>query len=202
MRNIFNLNANWVFAKDVAQAPAAMPADWEAVTLPHSWNAVDGQDGGGDYFRGKCCYAKTLAKAFRSIDKLASASLDELLQVDEIGARIAQSIMAYFANEKNQELIERLRQAGVQMEMEEADMSDYTDKLAGKSIVISGVFAHHSRDEYKEIIEKNGGKNVGSISKKTSFILAGENMGPAKLEKAEKLGVPIVNEEEFLKLLE
>ena len=146
--------------------------------------------------------AKTLAKAFRSIDKLASASLDELLQVDEIGARIAQSIMAYFANEKNQELIERLRQAGVQMEMEEADMSDYTDKLAGKSIVISGVFAHHSRDEYKEIIEKNGGKNVGSISKKTSFILAGENMGPAKLEKAEKLGVPIVNEEEFLKLLE
>ena len=146
--------------------------------------------------------AKTLAKAFRSIDKLASASLDELLKVDEIGARIAQSIMAYFANEKNQELIERLREAGVQLEMEELDMSDYTDKLEGKSIVISGVFTHHSRDEYKEIIEKNGGKNVGSISKKTSFILAGENMGPAKLEKAEKLGVQILTEDEFLKLLE
>jgi DNA ligase (NAD+) len=146
--------------------------------------------------------AKTLAKAFRSIDKLASASLDELLKVDEIGARIAQSIMAYFANEKNRELIERLREAGVQLEMEELDMSDYTDKLEGKSIVISGVFTHHSRDEYKEIIEKNGGKNVGSISKKTSFILAGENMGPAKLEKAEKLGVQILTEDEFLKLLE
>ena len=145
--------------------------------------------------------AKTLAKAFRSIDKLASASLDELLQVDEIGARIARSIMAYFANEKNRELIERLREAGVQLEMEELDMSGYTDKLAGKSIVISGVFAHHSRDEYKEIIEKNGGKNVGSISKKTSFILAGENMGPAKLEKANKLGVQILTEDEFLKLL-
>ena len=146
--------------------------------------------------------AKTLAKAFRSIDKLASATLDELLKVDEIGARIAQSIMAYFANEKNRELIERLREAGVQLEMEELDMSDYTDKLEGKSIVISGVFTHHSRDEYKEIIEKNGGKNVGSISKKTSFILAGENMGPAKLEKAEKLGVQILTEDEFLKLLE
>jgi DNA ligase (NAD+) len=146
--------------------------------------------------------AKTLAKAFRSIDKLASASLDELLKVDEIGARIAQSIMAYFANEKNRELIECLREAGVQLEMEELDMSDYTDKLEGKSIVISGVFTHYSRDEYKEIIEKNGGKNVGSISKKTSFILAGENMGPAKLEKAEKLGVQILTEDEFLKLLE
>ncbi|MBO5710925.1 MAG: NAD-dependent DNA ligase LigA, partial [Rikenellaceae bacterium] len=146
--------------------------------------------------------AKTLAKAFRSIDKLASASLDELLKVDEIGVRIAQSIMAYFANEKNRELIKRLREAGVQLEMEELDMSDYTDKLEGKSIVISGVFTHHSRDEYKEIIEKNGGKNVGSISKKTSFILAGENMGPAKLEKAEKLGVQILTEDEFLKLLE
>ena len=86
--------------------------------------------------------------------------------------------------------------------MEELDLSEYTDKLAGKSIVISGVFTHHSRDEYKEIIEKNGGKNVGSISKKTSFILAGDNMGPAKLEKANKLGVPILDEEEFLKLIE
>ena len=146
--------------------------------------------------------AKTLAKAFRSIDVLASASLDDLMQVDEIGARIAESIIRYFADERNREQIERLREAGVQMQMEELDLSEYTDKLAGQSIVISGVFTHHSRDEYKEIIEKNGGKNVGSISKKTSFILAGDNMGPAKLEKANKLGVPIVDEDSFLKMLE
>ena len=146
--------------------------------------------------------AKTLAKAFRSIDALAKASLDELMQVDEIGARIAESIIRYFADEKNLEQIARLREAGVQLEMEELDMSEYTDKLEGKSIVISGVFTHHSRDEYKDIIEKNGGKNVGSISKKTSFILAGDNMGPAKLEKANKLGVPILSEEDFLKLIE
>ena len=145
--------------------------------------------------------AKTLAKAFRSIDALAKASLDELMQVDEIGARIAESIIRYFADEKNREQLERLREAGIQLEMEEQDMSEYTDKLAGKSIVISGVFTHHSRDEYKEIIEKNGGKNVGSISKKTRFILAGDNMGPAKLEKANKLGVPIMNEDEFLELI-
>ena len=106
-----------------------------------------------------------------------------VVQVDEIGARIAQSVMQYFADEKNLQVIERLREAGVQMQMEELDMSDFTDKLAGKSIVISGVFTHHSRDEYKNLIEKNGGKNVGSISKKTSFILAGENMGPSKLRK-------------------
>ena len=146
--------------------------------------------------------AKTLAKAFRSIDALAEASLDDLMQVDEIGARIAQSILQYFADARNREIIERLREAGVQMQMAEQDSSEYTDKLAGKSIVISGVFAHHSRDEYKDMIEKNGGKNVGSISKKTTFILAGENMGPSKLEKAQKLGVPIINEDEFLKMLE
>ena len=146
--------------------------------------------------------AKTLVKSFRSIDALASATLDDLIQVDEIGVKIAQSIIQYFADERNLQQIERLREAGVQFEMAEMDMSDYTDKLAGQSIVISGVFAHHSRDEYKELIEKNGGKNVGSISKKTSFILAGDNMGPAKLEKANKLGVPIMNEEDFLRLIE
>ena len=146
--------------------------------------------------------AKTLAKAFRSIDALASASLDDLMQVDEIGARIAQSILQYFADTRNREIIERLRDAGVQMQMAEQDGVECTDKLAGKSIVISGVFAHHSRDEYKEMIERNGGKNVGSISKKTTFILAGENMGPSKLEKAQKLGVPIINEDEFLRMLE
>ena len=146
--------------------------------------------------------AKTLAKHFRSIDALASATLDELIQVDEIGARIAQSIIAYFADEKNRDVIQKLREAGIQMEMEDLDMTGYTDKLAGQSIVISGVFAHHSRDEYKEMIERNGGKNVGSISKKTSFILAGDNMGPSKLEKAEKLGIPIMNEDDFLKLID
>ena len=145
--------------------------------------------------------AKTLAKHFRSIDALAAATLNDLIQVDEIGVRIAQSILQYFADEKTRDLIQRLREAGVQLEMEELDLSDYSDKLAGQSIVISGVFAHHSRDEYKELIEKNGGKNVGSISKKTSFILAGENMGPSKLEKAEKLGIPIMDEEAFLKLI-
>ena len=145
--------------------------------------------------------AKTLAKAFRTIDALKEATLEDLVQVDEIGARIAQSVMQYFADEKNLQVIERLREAGVQMQMEELDMSDFTDKLAGKSIVISGVFTHHSRDEYKNLIEKNGGKNVGSISKKTSFILAGENMGPSKLEKAEKLGIPIVSEDEFLQMI-
>ncbi len=146
--------------------------------------------------------AKTLAKAFRSIDALAAASLEDLVQVDEIGTRIAQSILQYFADERNREIVGRLREAGVKMEMEELDSSEYTDKLAGKSIVISGVFTHHSRDEYKEMIEKNGGKNVGSISKKTTFILAGDNMGPSKLEKATKLGIPILNEEDFLKMIE
>lgn len=146
--------------------------------------------------------AKTLARAFRSIDALSKATLEELVGVDEIGAKIAQSILQYFSDKRNVELIERLRNEGVQMEMEELDMEGYTDKLEGKSIVISGVFTHHSRDEYKELIEKNGGKNVGSISKKTSFILAGDNMGPSKLEKAQKLGIPIMNEDEFLALIE
>lgn len=145
--------------------------------------------------------AKKVAKAFRSIDALASATLDDLIHVDEIGERIAQSIIQYFHNEKNREMVERLRQAGLQMEAEEQDMSAYSDKLKDKSIVISGVFAHHSRDEYKDLIEKHGGKNVGSISKKTSFILAGDNMGPSKLEKAKALNIPIVNEDKFLEMI-
>ena len=130
-----------------------------------------------------------------------SATLDDLIHVDEIGEKIAQSILLYFANEKNRALIERLREAGLKLEADETDYSGYTDKLQGKSIVISGVFAHHSRDEYKEMIEKHGGKNVGSISKKTSFVLAGENMGPSKLEKAQKLGITILNEDEFLAMI-
>ena len=145
--------------------------------------------------------AKKVAKAFPSIDKLEAATLDDLIHVDEIGEKIAQSILLYFHDEKNRTLVNRLREAGLQMEAAEEDLSGHTDKLEGKSVVISGVFVHHSRDEYKALIEKHGGKNVGSISKKTSFILAGENMGPSKLEKAEKLGIPIMDEDEFLTLV-
>lgn len=133
--------------------------------------------------------AKKIAKSFNDIDELENANLEKLINIDEIGEKIAQSILTYFANPLNRELIERLKSTGLQLYRREEDLSGYTDKLAGQSIVISGVFTHHSRDEYKELIEKNGGKNVGSISAKTSFILAGENMGPAKLEKAHKLGI-------------
>jgi len=146
--------------------------------------------------------AKKLANAFPTIDKLKEATLDDLIHVDEIGERIAQSVIRWFADEDNLQLIERLKVAGLQFELSEEVLSERTDRLAGKSIVISGVFTHHSRDEYKALIEKHGGKNVGSISGKTSFILAGENMGPSKLEKATKLGVAIVNEEEFLGMIE
>lgn len=146
--------------------------------------------------------AKKLAKAMHSIDKLAAATLDELIQLDEIGGKIAQSILNYFANEANRDLIEHLRRAGVQLALTEETLSAQTDKLKGMSIVISGVFAKHSRDEYKQMIEQNGGKNIGSISSKTSFILAGENMGPSKLEKAKKLGVRIIDENEFLQMLD
>lgn len=145
--------------------------------------------------------AKKVAKAFRSIDALAAANLDALIHVDEIGLKIAQSIISYFADEKNLELVERLRNAGLKLEADEEDLSGHTDILQGKSIVISGVFSRHSRDEYKELIEKHGGKNVGSISKKTSFILAGDNMGPSKLEKARSLGIAIIYENEFLSMI-
>lgn len=146
--------------------------------------------------------AKTLARNFKSIDALAKASIEDLLQVNGIGTVIAQSIVTWFANPQNMWFVERLRSYGVQMELSEDELLQHTDKLEGKSIVISGVFAQHSRDEYKALIEKHGGKNVGSISAKTSFVLAGENMGPAKLEKAQKLGIPIVGEEEFLRMIE
>lgn len=145
--------------------------------------------------------AKKVAKAFRSIDALAAANLDALIHVDEIGLKIAQSIISYFADAKNRELVERLRSAGLKLEADEEDLSGHTDILQGKSIVISGVFSRHSRDEYKELIEKHGGKNVGSISKKTSFILAGDNMGPSKLEKARSLGIAIIDENEFLSMI-
>ena len=136
--------------------------------------------------------AKKVARAFRSIDILAAATLDDLIHVDEIGEKIAGSILRYFADEKNRNVI---------LEADEEDLAGHTDKLQGKSIVISGVFARHSRDEYKAMIEKHGGKNVGSISKKTSFILAGDNMGPSKLEKAQALNIPIMNEDEFLAMV-
>ena len=145
--------------------------------------------------------AKKIAKSFNDIDELKNANLEKLINIDEIGEKIAQSILAYFANPLNRELVERLKSTGLQLYRREEDLSGYTDKLAGQSIVISGVFTHHSRDEYKELIEKNGGKNVGSISAKTSFILAGENMGPAKLEKAHKLGIKLMSEDEFLTLI-
>ncbi len=146
--------------------------------------------------------AKKLARAVHDIDNLMSMSREELVRIEDIGPRIADAIVEYFAYPANRELVERLRKAGVQMSMPETDTSDHTDLLAGKVIVISGVFAKHSREEYKELIEKNGGKNSGSISKKTSFVLAGENMGPAKLEKANSLGVPVIGEDEFLKMIE
>lgn len=146
--------------------------------------------------------AKKLANAFPTIEQLQAGTLDDLIHVDEIGERIAQSVIQWFADEDNRQLIERLKAAGLQFSLSEEVLSNRTDRLAGKSIVISGVFTHHSRDEYKALIEQHGGKNVGSISGKTSFILAGENMGPSKLEKATKLGVAIINEEEFLRMIE
>jgi DNA ligase (NAD+) len=145
--------------------------------------------------------AKLLARHFKNIDALMNAGIEELQEIEGIGEVMAKSIITYFHNEENLKIIERLRAYGLQMELSEAQTANVSDKLAGQSVVISGVFAHHSRDEYKAIIEQNGGKNVGSISSKTSFILAGENMGPSKLQKAEKLGIKIMSEEEFLSLL-
>ncbi len=145
--------------------------------------------------------AKKLARAFGSMERLENASFEELIAVDEIGEKIARSILRFFANEQCRALVKRLKEAGLQMEIVVDESIERTDKLAGKSIVISGVFAQHSRNEYKAMIEQHGGTNVSSISSKTSFILAGRDMGPAKLEKAQKLGVPIVNEEEFLEMV-
>lgn len=146
--------------------------------------------------------ARLLARKFKNIDALSSATLQQLTDVDGIGEVIAKSVITYFANPVNREIVSRLRGYGLQMSLSEEQIQSAGNKLEGKSIVISGVFARHSRDEYKRIIEENGGKNVGSISGKTSFILAGDNMGPAKLQKAEKLGVPIVDEETFLSMIE
>lgn len=146
--------------------------------------------------------AKKLANSFVSIEALESATLDDLVGVDEIGPRIAQSVRAYFENEQNRNLIKRLEEAGVQMRISEDRLSGFTDKLDGATIVISGTFTHHSRDEYKQMIEQHGGKNTGSVSAKTTYLLAGENMGPAKLEKARKLGIKIISEEDFLQIIQ
>lgn len=146
--------------------------------------------------------AKVLARNVHTIDRLMAMNAEELASIPEIGPKIAESIVGYFTAEGNREIIERLREAGVQLCLSEAELANRTDKLASKKIVISGVFAKHSREEYKAMIEQNGGKNVSSISSATSYVFAGENMGPAKLEKARKLGIPIIGEDEFLAMLE
>lgn len=146
--------------------------------------------------------AKKLAQALINIENIEQADFDTLIQIDEIGERIAQSVIAYFADDKNKEIVNRLKAYGLQMSLSEEQMQEKSDLLAGKTIVISGKFSHFSRDEYKAMIEQNGGKNSGSISSKTSFVLAGENMGPEKLKKAESLGIEIKTEEEFLNLLQ
>ncbi len=145
--------------------------------------------------------AKILARHFKNIDALMNATLDQLTQIDGIGEVMAKSVITYFHTPENQEIVERLRGYGLQMSLSEEQLASATDILAGKIIVISGVFQKHSRDEYKAMIEQNGGKNTGSISAKTSMVLAGENMGPAKLQKAEKLGIRIINEDEFLEMI-
>lgn len=146
--------------------------------------------------------AKMLARNFKNIDALMSATAEELTAVDGVGEIIAEKVVAYFQNQENRDIVERLRSYGLQMSLSEQQLSQHGNTFDGQSIVISGVFAHHSRDEYKQIIEQHGGKNVGSISSKTSFILAGENMGPSKLAKAEKLGVRIISEAEFLEMID
>ena len=145
---------------------------------------------------------KVLARHTRDIDTLMSMPAEQLAAIPEIGPKIAQSIIDFFAEERNRVIVERLRAAGLQMALTQDETAGLTDKLQGKKIVISGVFAKHSREEYKAMIEQNGGKNVGSISSATNYVLAGENMGPSKLEKARKLGIEIINEEQFLEMIQ
>ena len=145
--------------------------------------------------------ARLLARHFKTMDSLASADIAQLTEVEGIGDVIARSVMTYFRNQSNIDIINRLKAHGVQMSLSEEQMHKTSDILSGKTIVISGVFTHHSRDEYKLMIESHGGRNASSISGKTSFVLAGDNMGPSKLQKAEKLGVPVINEDDFLKMI-
>ena len=145
--------------------------------------------------------AKKLVQVLHDIEQLQTATYDKLIEIDEIGERIAQSVVQYFADDKNRALIQRLKDSGLQMTVSEEDLQSQSDILKDKSIVISGTFQHHSRDEYKQMIVRHGGKNVSSISSKTSFVLAGEKMGPEKFKKAESLGIHILNEDEFLEML-
>ena len=147
--------------------------------------------------------AKKIAKRYTSIDTLQWATTEQLCAIEDVGPQIAENIVKYFEDLRNLEILDRLRKAGLQFEGDESQKSKVESrKLVGQIIVISGTFAHHSRDEYKDMIEAHGGKNSGSVSKKTSFILAGENMGPEKRKKAEELGIPLVTEEEFLLKIE
>ncbi len=146
--------------------------------------------------------AKKIVRTVKNIDALMQMPTEELIQIEDVGPRIAESIIEYFAVQVNIDIVQRLKNAGLQMAIEESEDEGHSDKLAGKSIVISGTFTHHSRDEYKALIEKHGGKNVGSISKKTDYVLAGENMGPAKLEKATTLGIAIIDEDTFLSMIQ
>ena len=145
--------------------------------------------------------AKKLALATGTMTRLENSTVEELASIDDVGRIIAESVVAYFADERNREIIDRLAAAGLQMAISEEAKAAMTDKLKGKNIVISGVFEHHSRDEYKKMIEMNGGKNTSSISKKTDYVLAGANMGPSKLEKAKALGIEIIDENKFLEMI-
>ena len=145
--------------------------------------------------------AKKIARFYTSIDALQWATTEQLCAIEDVGPQIAENIVAYFNDIRNLEILERLRQAGLQFEGEAVEGPQSDNKLAGMSIVISGTFSHHSRDEYKAMIEAHGGKNVGSVSKKTSFILAGDNMGPEKRKKAESLNVKLITEDEFLEMI-
>ncbi len=202
IRNIADLYS--LKANDIISIPGSGPRTAQRI--------LDGVEASKDVGFDRVIYAlsipqvgetvsKHLARAVGDIDRLMSMSEAELTAINDIGPGIAASITDYFSHGINREIIERLREAGVTMAMKRDDSVERSTRLEGKSIVVSGVFSLHSRDEYKEMIENNGGKNVGSVSKKTSFILAGENMGPAKLEKAQKLGVPVVSEQEFLDML-
>lgn len=145
--------------------------------------------------------AKTLVKKLHSIENIKSAKKEELTEIDEIGERIAESVVNWFSKEEHLQLIEKLKEYGLQFQIDEDKISNRTDKLSGLSIIISGTFEKFSRDELKQMIEQNGGKNIGSISKKTNYVLAGDNMGPSKLEKALQLGIPVISEDDFLKML-
>jgi DNA ligase (NAD+) len=146
--------------------------------------------------------AKILANRLISIEQIENASLDELTAIDEIGGRIAESVQSYFSNPEHLELVNRLKDIGLQMQLDEASLANRSDKLSGLSIIISGTFEKNSREDLKKMIEQNGGKNVSSVSKNTSYMLAGNNIGPSKLEKAEKLNIPIITEDEFLKMID